>query len=226
MQYRERLKKLLTSEEAQIFRKLNSSGKIQDYLNALPINFELAGETYLSPRLVLKEKRAHCFEGALFAAAVLAYHGEKPFLMDLQSHKKDDDHVVVLFVENGYWGAISKTNHPILRYRDPVYKGPRELAMSYFHEYAMRDGRKSLVAYSAPFDLSRFSPQTWVTTEEDLDWLVEKLDTSRHFPIVPRRNARKLRKADAIELVAQEYTEWTKGGKRTKYHYPRGNSSD
>src|SRR3989344_8386310 len=122
MTYRQRLKAVLSPPERTVFAALNSPKKIQDYLDTLPINFETAGETYMSPRRVIRNQTAHCFEGALLAAAAFSYHGQKPLLLDLVTIDRDEDHVVALFRENGLWGAISKTNHPILRYRDPVYK--------------------------------------------------------------------------------------------------------
>jgi hypothetical protein len=200
--------RLLTSPERKLFQRLDTPRKIQDYLDTLPVNFEQKGQTYMSPRRVIRERKAHCFEGALFAAAALAFHGQKPLLMDFRTIPEDEDHVVALFRQNGYWGAISKTNHGILRYRDPVYETPRELAMSYFHEYLMRDGRKSLHAFSRPFDLSRFSPKRWVAVEEELHWLVDRLDESRHFPAVPRTHIRLLRKASRIELRIMDILEW------------------
>lgn len=199
---------MLSPAERRIFARLNDPRKIQDYLDALPVNFEMSGETNLSPRRMLRAGTAHCFEGALFAAAALAYHGKKPLLMDFRTLPADEDHVVALFRENGSWGAISKTNHAVLRYRDAVYKSPRELAMSYFHEYFLWSGKKSLVAYSAPFDLSRFAPARWIAAEDDLDWLVEKLDDSRHFPAVPKKNLRRLRDASPIELRNLKTVEW------------------
>src|SRR3989338_7482265 len=150
MIYQQELREILSPIERRIFVRLNSARKIQDYLDTLSINFEIKKETYMSPRRVIREKTAHCFEGALFACAALAYHGKKPLLLALVTIDRDEDHVVALFKENGLWGAISKTNHPILRYRDPVYKSIRELAMSYFHEYIMDDGTKSLRIYSKP----------------------------------------------------------------------------
>lgn len=164
----------------------------------------------MSPRRAIRAKMAHCFEGALFAAAALAYQGEKPLLLDFRTIPADEDHVVALFRQNGYWGAISKTNHAILRYREPVYASVRELAMSFFHEYLMWDGRKSLRAFSKPFDLSKFAPERWVTADEELFWLVEALDSSRHFPTVPTKNLRVLRKAYKIELRAMKLVEWKK----------------
>ena len=199
---------LLTSTERYVLRRLNSGSKIQSFLDLLPINFETRGETYMSPRRVLQEHTAHCFEGALLAAAALWYHGKKPLLLDLRTINEDEDHVVALFRERNLWGAISKTNHAILRYRDPIYKTMRELAMSYFHEYLLDDGRKSLRAYSRPFDLSRYQPEKWITAEEELDWLVEALDKSPHFPIAPYAAISRLRKASQIEVTAMNIVEW------------------
>lgn len=208
MSYRDRIHAPLFPAEHRILKKLKNPRKIQDYLDTLPINFEMKGETYMSPRRVMREKTAHCFEGALFAAAALAYHGEKPLLMDFRTIPEDEDHVITLFKQNGYWGALSKTNHAILRYRDPIYLSPRELAVSYFHEYLMYDRRKSLRAYSAPYDLSKFAPQRWITEEKELFWLVRALDNARHFPIAPKKNLKLLRKAAPVEIRAMSIVEW------------------
>lgn len=212
--YKKSLRQILSSEENKIFGKLATPQKVQDYLDSLPINFELSGETYMSPRRVIKEKRAHCFEGALFAAAAFAYHGQSPLLMDFQTVPDDEDHVIAVFKQSGRWGAISKTNHAILRYRDPVYKSPRELAMSYFHEYLEWDGKKSLRNYSQPYDLSKFVIEKWLTAEEDLVWLVDALDASKHFPIAPKKNIKLLRRGTRVELRAMKTTEWTRRGQR------------
>ncbi|HTR19003.1 MAG TPA: hypothetical protein VMH91_03455 [Candidatus Paceibacterota bacterium] len=200
--YWKRLNALLSPAEKRIFERLDSPEKIQDYLDPLGVNFEMSGETYMSPRRVLKAKKAHCFEGALLAAAILAYHGQKPLLLDFRTIPAEDDHVVALFYRNGRWGAISKTNHYMLRYRDAVYESVRELAMSYFHEYFLRTGKKSMLAYSAPFDLSTYAPERWVVAEKDLDWLAEAIDNSKHFPIAPKKNMRRLRKASDVEQKA------------------------
>lgn len=202
------MKALLTPPEKRLFQKLSTPQKIQDYLDTLPINFEMSGETYMSPRRALRAKTVHCFEGALITAAALAYHGQPPLLMDLRTTHPYEDHVVALFRFRGLWGAISKTNHMILRYRDPIYASVRELAMSYFHEYIESDGKKSLREYSAPFDLSRYAPEKWVTAAEDLHWLVDALDASRHFPIAPKKIMRQLRKAAPIEVKAGNLVEW------------------
>src|SRR3989338_3599035 len=205
--YRERLRGILTPAERKIFARLTSPSKIQDFLDSLSINFEMNGETYMSPRRVLKNNKAHCFEGALVAAAAFAYHGKKSLLLDLQTVPNDEDHVVALFRQNGLWGAVSKTNHAMLRYRDPIYKTVRELAMSYFHEYIDDDGHKSMRAFSAPFDLSRFSPKKWAIAEDELDWLWEALDSSRRSPIVSAKIVRTLRRASRVEIKAMQVVE-------------------
>ena len=217
MRYADRLRAILTQDEHKVFRGLNSPKKIQDFLDSLPINFELAGETYMSPRRVLATRTAHCFEGALLAAAALAYHGGKPHLLDLRTSPNDEDHVITVFKENGRWGAISKTNHVMLRYRDPVFKTPRELAMSYFNEYSLADGSKNLREYSDPIDLSKYAPEKWVIAKSDLHWLVDKTDSCRHYPVAPRKNIRRLRKTDNIERKILEMTEWKKSGKGNRF---------
>lgn len=215
MSYKERLERLLEPKERALFRRLSTPQKVQDYLDELPVNFELSGETYMSPRRVIKEATAHCFEGALVAAAALAYHGHKPLLLDFRTLPVDEDHVVTLFKRDGHWGAISKTNHACLRFRDPVYRTVRELAMSFFHEYIWGEGgAKTLREVSKPFDLSRYAPERWVSPEEDLFWLVETLDESPHDSLIPKGSARMLRKASPVEVDGVSLTEWSKTGER------------
>ena len=91
-------------------------------MDAVPANFTVDADTMMSPRRVLRENRAHCMEGALLAACVFALQGRRPLLLDLVSAKGDDDHVIALFQEHGRWGAVTKTNHAVLRYREPVYR--------------------------------------------------------------------------------------------------------
>ena len=112
----------LNKSELKIFSRLSTPIKIQDFLDSLPINFEPNGETYMSPRRALKAKKIHCFEGALLAATALWLKGELALLLDLKAAAPEEDHVVTLYKRHGYWGAISKTNHAALRFRDQVYK--------------------------------------------------------------------------------------------------------
>jgi len=200
----------LDKSELKIFKKLSTPVKIQDFLDSLPINFEPDGETYMSPRCALKAGEIHCFEGALLAATALWLRGEPPLLLDLRAAAPEEDHVVTLYKRHGYWGAISKTNHAALRFRDPVYKTLRELVLSYFHEYfSNKTGKKCLREYSEPFDLRKFGTK-WVTAEEDLFYLADALDHSPHHSICPKRNLRLLRRADKMELKAGKLVEWRK----------------
>ncbi len=205
----------LTKPELKILKKLSTPIKIQDFLDSLPVNWEKKGETYMSPRRCLKAKKMHCFEGALLAAAALWLRGEKPLLMDFQN-SGDEDHVIALYRRNGYWGAISKTNHSTLRYRDPVFKTLRELAMSYFHEYwNNKNGKKTLVAFSTePFDLRKYGHK-WVTAEEDLFDLVDDLDNARHTQVIPKKNKKLLRLADKMERRVGTVIEWKKSHPKT-----------
>lgn len=195
--------------EFKVFKKLDSPAKVQDFINGLGMNFEEEGDTYRSPLMVLKAGKAHCAEGAMLAAAIFWYHGRPPLLLDLKvaENKGDVDHVVALFKEGGLWGAVSKTNHGVLRYRDPVYKTVRELALSYFNEYFLDDGFKTLRSYSAPFNLPRHGSD-WLTSQRKLQDIIDRLDRSRHFDIVGRDAVRRLRRADPIEIEAGKLTEW------------------
>src|SRR5215468_5661217 len=192
----------LSKAEFAALRRLRTPEKIQDFLSRLPANFEIGGQTCLSVREVLRQRRAHCIEGAMLAACALWIHGEPPLLLDLEA-VQDYDHVVTLFRRNGCWGAISKTNHPVLRFRDPVYRSLRELAMSYFHEYANRRGEKTLRSYSRAFDLRSVAPRLWVTNGENCWEVAETLDEIRHYPLIGRRQARGLRTRDRMERRVQ-----------------------
>lgn len=204
----------LTKKELSLLRRLNTPIKIQNFIDDIPTNFELEGETNKSPRRTLRENKAHCLEGALLAALALWMHGHKPLIMDMKSTDDDVDHVIAPFKINGYWGCISKTNHATIRYRDPVYKTIRELAMSYFHEWFMdKDGRKTLRSFSDPYDLSKFKGN-WVTEEKDLWEISELLDGLKHFKVAPEKNIKMLRIADTMERKAGKIQEWGRDGIR------------
>lgn len=198
-----------SSAELSVLKKLRTASKIQDLLEAIPINFQSDGPTCLSPRRVLRENRAQCVEGALLAAAAFAVQGEEPLLLDLRTVPHDYDHVVALYKKYGCWGAVSKTNHAVLRYRDPVYKTLRELVLSYFHEYFTDDGKKTLREFSTrPFDLTKYNSRGWMTSEEDLWYIYEDLDGAPHSLILAPGQARSLRIADQIEIEAGKHTVW------------------
>lgn len=207
----------LTKKEYAVLAKLTTPIKIQDFLDTLPQNWEKKGDTHMSPRRVLREGKAHCIEGALLAAAALWLHGEAPLIMNVSARmdKGDVDHVVTLYKRNGYFGAISKTNHATIRFRDPIYRTPRELALSYFHEWFMNETReKTLECYSKPLNLMRFGTG-WLTAEKDLWNIADALSVLPHYDLVPKGNWRYIRKADQMELAAGTLIEWPKSHPRT-----------
>jgi hypothetical protein len=191
-----------TPRELRVLRRLNTPVKIQDFLAELPFNDEPNGETCMSPRRVLQAGKAHCMEGAMLAAAALRMHGHRPLIVDLCSTYVDDDHEIALFGGPGRWGAISKTGSPVLRYREPIYRTVRELMMSYFHEYFMNNGKKTLRTYSVPVDLSRFDKRGWMTAEDELWDIANYMTDATHYRILTQGQIARLRKADPIEIKA------------------------
>lgn len=203
----EEIRKSLTREEKFIFQKLNTPIKIQNFLDTIPFNFQKEVETYYSPREVFKNMKAHCLEGALLAALALWLQGDKPLILDLKA-PKEIDHVIAIYIRNGFYGAISKTNHACLRFRDPVYKTVRELVLSFYHEYFdNKTGKKLLMQYSNPIDLSN-QKIDWTISEVKLDWIVDVIESAKHYNIVSPKNMRLLRPADKVERKAGEITEW------------------
>lgn len=195
-------------KELVLLRKLNTPAKVQDFLNTIPFNFEHNKiDTIKSPLRVLREMNCHCIEGAIFSAHVLSLHGYKPRLVHLKTTSDDMDHVITIFKQDGLLGAISKTNHSVLRYRDPVYKTLRELVMSYFHEYFLNNGNKTLRQYSTPLDLNIFE-RGWEVEMEDLWGIDEELDNIKHYDIFPKNNLKNLRKAEKIETEAAKLIEY------------------
>ena len=193
--------------EFHVLRKLDRPRKVQDFLDRIPTNKERGGETCMSPLMTLRRNRAHCMEGALLAALALWMHGNAPLILDLKTSAADVDHLVALFRVDGYWGGITKTNHAVLRYREPIYRDVRELAVSYFHEYIMNDGAKTLRQYSEPFDLRKWHGN-WPTADEHLWDLERAIDLSPHHRLVSRKQIAGLRKADSIEIEAGRITQY------------------
>jgi hypothetical protein len=192
----------LSAAEFAVLRRLDSPQKIQRFLYSLAQNFELDGDSCRTVREVLRARRAHCIEGAMLAACALWIHGEPPLLLDMRA-ERDYDHVVALFRRHGRWGAISKTNGIGLRWRDPVYRTLRELAMSYFHEYTNRRDHKTLREYSVPYDLRRLAPAVWVAGKAEHAWLVaDELDRLRHFSLVRKNNMKHVVRRDPFEREA------------------------
>lgn len=184
-----------SAAERAIFRRLSTPEKIQRFLDDLPYNKELDGETCRSPRRALRDRTAHCMEGALFGAAALRLLGYPPLLLDLEA-VRDDDHVLAIFRSHNAWGAIAKSNYSGLRYREPVYRTLRELAMSYFEHYYNLAREKTLRNYSRPVNLARFDHLHWMTAEEDVWAIPEYLTTIAHRPLLARALIPRLGKVD------------------------------
>jgi hypothetical protein len=182
--------------ERRIFRALSSPAKIQRYLDDLPYNKEPGGVTCKSPRMVIRDHTGHCMEGAMFGAAALRMLGHPPLLLDLEA-VQDTDHVLAIFRERGGWGAIAKSNYSGLRYREPVYRSLRELAMSYFEHYYNLRRQKTLRNYSRPVNLRRFDRIGWMTSEDDVWAVPEYLCVIRHTPLLTPAMIAKLGTVDA-----------------------------
>jgi hypothetical protein len=189
----------LGTREFARLQRLDSPQRIQAFLNAIPINHEPDGETAYSVRGVLRHRRAHCIEGAFVAACALWIHGEPPYVMHLGCDLSDYPHVIALFRRKGGWGAISKSNGVALRYRDPVYRSLRELALSYFHEYSDRRGRRTLRNYSSAFDLRRLHVSKWVCSETNCWEAHDRLAGLRHYPLVHAHHVKHLSRRDPFE---------------------------
>lgn len=188
----------LTEKEIKFLKTLNDTGKIQSFLDSIEYNPEY---TSRSPRWVIRKHAAHCFEGALFSAAALNFLGYKPLIVDMKAFN-DDDHVIAVFRERNHWGAVAKSNFTTLRYREPVYRSLRELIMSYFDFYFNISGDKSLRSYSLPLDLSIYNSRNWMTTDDDLEYIGDKLENMRHFPLVDDEMIKNLKKASESALKA------------------------
>lgn len=191
----------LTRAEVALLRRLSTPDKVQRYLDDLTYNLEKGGDTVRSPRRVMRDRTAHCAEGAFFAAAAFRVNGRPPLLVDLEADN-DDDHVLALYRDRGLWGSVATSKFSGLRFRAPVYRTIRELVMSYFEDYFNWDGDRTLRAYSRPLSLARFDRINWMTAEEDLWPVIEWLTVAHHTSLLPRRVANRLRQVDRRSFQA------------------------
>lgn len=179
-------------EDIRTLRTLKTPAQIQRFVDELIYQY---ADTAGSPQRVLRERKGHCLEGALLAAAALRINGHPPMLMDLEA-VRDDDHVVALYREQSLWGGIAKSNFAGLRFRSPVYRTLRELALSYFDHYYNLRGERTLRAYAGPVNLSRLDSEHWMTADEDVWCVPELLIAARHHPLFPDKVARALPRLD------------------------------
>ena len=195
----------LSPQSLRTLRALKTPSLIQKFVDAIDYQY---ANTALSPQRVLRERKGHCLEGALLAAAALRVNGYPPLLMDLEA-VRDDDHVLAIYRQHGLWGSIAKSNFAGLRFRAPVYRTLRELALSYVDHYYNLRGERTLRAYSAPVNLTRLDSKKWMTSEEDVWCVPELLIAARHFPLFPDKVARSLPRLDRRSFEAGMHG-WTK----------------
>ncbi|MGH9533144.1 MAG: hypothetical protein ACRD2Q_12200 [Terriglobales bacterium] len=187
-----------TPSELRKLRSFSTPAGIQRFLDSLP--YHLAGTAW-SPRRVLRERTVHCLEGAIFAAAALRVNGFPPLVMDMEA-EQDTDHVIAIYKVRGHWGAVAASNYASCRYREPVYRTLRELAMSYFDLYFNLRRERSLRTFSRPVNLARFDELDWMTSERNVWFIPEYLCEISHTSLLKRGMSRRLTRVDARGFAA------------------------
>ena len=194
-------KNRFTPAELRKLRSLKDPYGIQRFLDETPYHLE---DTAWSPRLVLREQTSHCLEGAIFAAAALRANGFPPLIWDLEA-EHDTDHVLAIYCIDGPWGAIAKSNYAGCRYREPVYRSLRELAMSYFNLYFNLRRERTLRTFSRPVNLARFDHLEWMTTEKPIWFIVDYLFEIFHYKILKPGMAKRLHRIDQRLFEAETH---------------------
>jgi hypothetical protein len=184
--------------EVRFLKSLSTPHKIQNFLDKIP--YHLA-DTSFSPRKVIEHRTAHCLEGAIFAAAALRVNGYPPLILDLEA-TNDTDHVIAVFKENGGWGAVASSNYAGCRYRSPIYRSLRELALSYFNDYFNKRRERTLRNFSKPVNLSRFDKLNWMTSEKDVWFIAEHLLDIPHTKILTPHMEKNLTRIDERSFLA------------------------
>lgn len=170
--------KALNIQEQQIMSELNSPVNIQAFLDSIPYSTE---SIYRCPLRVLRDRVAHCFDGALFAAAALRQIGYPPLILDMIPDGRDDDHLSALYKQEGHWGAIAKSNFVGLRFREPIFRNLRELVLSYFEQYYNIEREKTLRGYTVPLNLEAFDRFNWMISDESMERIAQRTDEIRRF---------------------------------------------
>lgn len=171
----------LAREELELIRGLDGPFRIQEFLDTIPYSVE---EIYRSPLCVLRDRKAHCFDGALLAAAALRRLGYPPLILELVPNDRDDEHLLALYRSDGLWGAVGQSNFVGLRFREPLYRTLRELALSYFEQYFNVQREKTLRGYRKPLDLRVFDGLDWMASNDHLEAIALRLDRMRPVPLV------------------------------------------
>ena len=203
----------LTGAEREVMAQLNSPSKIQAFLDQLSYSRE---ETYRCPLRVLRERTAHCFDGALFAAAALSRLGHPPLILELLPNDRDDDHLLALYKRSGHWGALAQSNFVGLRFREPVYRTLRELVLSYFEQFYNLEREKTLRGYTRPLNLQAFDDRGWMVDDRLLERISERLDKTRRYSLITERMA-----ADLSPLDERSYQAGLMGANEKGLYRPR-----
>lgn len=193
------LESLSTVEERALLGSLSSPARIQAFLDSIPYSTD---PIYRSPLRVLRERVAHCFDGALFAAAALRRLGHPPLIVEMLPNARDDDHLLAVYKQDRHWGAVAKSNFVGLRYREPVYRSLRELIMSYFEVFFNAVGEKTLRGYTLPVNLATFDRVHWMVSDEGAERIAERLDRARRMPVLTPAMISGLSLADERSLRA------------------------
>jgi hypothetical protein len=202
MPWMEAFAQALTASERKAMGQLTTPNKIQSFIDQLSYSTETA---YRCPLRVMREKIAHCFDGALFAAAALRRLGHPPLILYMIANARDDDHLLALYRRDGLWGAVAKSNFVGLRFREAVYRTLRELVMSYFEQYYNAAREKTLRSYTVPLNLGAYDELNWMVRDEPLERIAERLDEVRKFPVLTPRAVRGLSLVDVRSYRAGMY---------------------
>jgi len=189
----EEFDRMLNSEERAIVNGLTSPAGVQAFLDSIPYSTD---EFYRCPLRVLRDRTAHCFDGAMFAAAALRRIGYPPLILDMLSNGRDDEHLLALFKDRGCWGAVAKSNFVGLRFREPVYRTLRELVMSYFEQYYNLEREKTLRGYTGPLNLKRFDRLNWMTADETMDLIARRTEETRRVMLIDAEMEQRLSPVD------------------------------
>jgi hypothetical protein len=194
-----KLESLLTAEENQIMAGLDRPARIQAFLNTIPYSED---HFYRCPLRVLRDRKAHCFDGALFAAMALRRLGYPPLILEFIPNERDDDHILAIFKKRDHWGAVAQSNFTGLRYRDPVFRSLRELVMSYWGDHFNRAGEMTLRGYRGPINLETFDRLDWMASDAGLEALADGMDRYRIIPLLTAEMAADLDLADERSVRA------------------------
>jgi len=174
-----------TKEEQSIIQECDTPEKVQNFLNSLDYNFEESGvKTWRSFRGVVQHRKAHCFEAAITAAAILSQHGFPPLVICIEA--SDIDHNIFAFWQNGKVGSLAKSRQVELHDRPPTYKTYRDLVMSYYPDYYnwfTQDRNDITLRGYAIVDLRIFS-KNWITGK-NLSFIEKHLYTIPYKKIFP-----------------------------------------